>query len=396
MTHTGVDPQLVAAARLWAAHHHPYLASALFATTVISSDGTGGVAVDESWRVYVDPVFVAGWSADQLGAELVHHAGHLLRDHATRARELGLADDEIGHWVDSADAEITDDLSDEVRAVLEAASPYDLDSDDGRFAEEYFHHGAPRQYGHRDCGSGAHGHERLWDQPRGDGDGGGGVGEDEAELLRRRVASEVMDHQRREGGTPAGLLRWASSVLTSQIDWRRALGAEIRRGIDTAAGAVDYSYARPSRRSSVSNGVVLPSLRQRSAEITVICDTSASMSEELLGQALTEIDGLLSSAGVRPDAVRVFTCDVDPTPAQRVRSSREIELVGGGGTDMAEGIRRAVELRPRPDVIVVVTDGYTPWPDEAPRGSRVVVVILGEGVPEPPAAPLWAHKVRVS
>ena len=122
-------------------------------------------------------------------------------------------------------------------------------------------------------------------------------------------------------------------------------------------------------------------------------DTSASMTDELLGLALTEIDGLLSAAGVRPDSVRVLTCDVDPTPAQRVRSSHQIELVGGGGTDMAEGMARVLDLRPRPDVVVVVTDGHTPWPSDPPTASRVVVALLGD---DAPAAPPWAHEVRVT
>jgi len=352
------------------------------------------VACDEAWRVYIDPEIVGGWTAPQLGAELVHQTGHLLRGHADRARALGLAEDELQHWVDSADAEIDDDLTSEVREVLDAATPYDLDSADGLFAEEYFHHGDPRREAQRDCGSGAHGFERGWDRPPNDDDGSdGGVSEDEAELLRRRVASDVQEHEKREGGTPAGLLRWAESVLVPTIDWRRELGAEIRRGVDTVAGAVDYSYARPSRRGSVAGTVVLPSLRQRSAEIGVVVDTSASMTDELLGLALTEIDGLLSAAGVRPDAVRVLTCDVDPTPAQRVRTSHQIELVGGGGTDMAEGMIRALDLRPRPDVVVVVTDGHTPWPTEAPGVVRVVVALLGA---DAPPAPAWAHGVRVS
>lgn len=398
MSDGGLDPQLSAAARLWAAHHHPYLASALFATQLVPEPGAGGVAVDEAWRVYVDPEFVSGWSAEQLGAELVHHAGHLLRDHANRARAVGLADDEIDHWVDAADAEITDDLSPEVQRALVAATPDDLDSNDGWFAEEYFHRGAPREHGHRDCGSGAHGHERSWDRPPGGGDGDDGVSEDEAELLRRRVASEVQEHEKREGGTPAGLLRWAEAVLATQVDWRRELGAELRRGIDTTMGAVDYSYARPSRRSGAVAGVVLPSLRQRTAEIGVVLDTSASMSEDLLAQSLAEIDGLLASSGVRPDSVRVLTCDADVTAAQRVRSSRDIELVGGGGTDMSEGIERAMALRPRPDVLVIVTDGYTPWPAEAPPVGRVVVAQLGDSTtaPPPPPAPVWAHLVHVT
>jgi hypothetical protein len=40
----------------------------------------------------------------------------------------------------------------------------------------------------------------------------------------------------------------------------------------------------------------------------------------------------------------------------------------------------------------VLTDGFTPWPDEPPRGMRVVVGLLGDDAPD---APDWARAVRV-
>jgi hypothetical protein len=43
-------------------------------------------------------------------------------------------------------------------------------------------------------------------------------------------------------------------------------------------------------------------------------------------------------------------------------------------------------------VTVVLTDGYTPWPAEAPKGMRVVVGLLGQNAPD---APPWARAVRV-
>jgi predicted metal-dependent peptidase len=80
-------------------------------------------------------------------------------------------------------------------------------------------------------------------------------------------------------------------------------------------------------------------------------------------------------------------------PVQRVSSARQVELIGGGGTDMGAGIGAAAALRPRPAVTVVLTDGYTPWPAVAPKGMRVVVGLLGEAAPD---APPWARAVRVS
>ena len=56
------------------------------------------------------------------------------------------------------------------------------------------------------------------------------------------------------------------------------------------------------------------------------------------------------------------------------------------------GIAAAAALRPRPALTVVLTDGYTPWPPLAPKGTRVLIGLLGDGAPD---APHWARAVRV-
>jgi hypothetical protein len=63
---------------------------------------------------------------------------------------------------------------------------------------------------------------------------------------------------------------------------------------------------------------------------------------------------------------------------------------------MREGIAAAVELRPTPQVVVVLTDGYTPWPSAAPPGVSVVVGLIGpEYAPGDRIVPQWARAVRV-
>jgi predicted metal-dependent peptidase len=392
----------LAAGRLWAASRFPYLATAVFGARVVAAAGTGKVSVDEGWRLRADPEVTAGWTAAQLGSVLVHHVCHLLRTHADRARGVGVGPDEADDWVRAADAEINDDL---VPAGLDLPGdcvlPHHLGALPGRLAEEYFglirqwsgdpapQRDAPRrdarpggQHG-TDCGSGADG------QPQdGDDDGLSGW---QAELLRLRVAQDVARHALEPGTVPAGLRRWAHDMLTPKVDWRRLLAAELRRAIADTAGAVDYSYRRPSRRASAAGNVVLPALRRPVPEVAVVCDTSGSMTEDLLAMALTEVEGLLRSLGLARQ-VRVLACDVAVAPVQRVSSARQVELVGGGGTDMGAGISAAARLRPRPAVTVVLTDGYTPWPAQAPRGMRVVIGLLGERAPDPPD---WARAVRV-
>jgi predicted metal-dependent peptidase len=385
----------LAAARLWAATKFPYLATGVFGAQVIADRGSGTVSVDESWRMHADPEVTADWTPAQLGSVLIHHVCHLLRTHGERAQGTGVRPDEAADWIRAADAEINDDL---VPAGLELPGhpvlPRDLRAEDGLLAEQYFdmirRHAArtadnqARSGSWLDCGSGADGIPRP-------GQGDGGLPRWQADLLRRQVAQDVIAHGKQPGTVPAGLLRWAEEILSPKVNWRAVLAAELRRAVAEVSGAVDYSYRRPSRRSAVAGPVVLPALRRPVPEVAVVCDTSGSMTEDLLAMVLAEVEGLLRALGLARQ-VRVLACDTAVAPAQRVSSARQVELIGGGGTDMSAGIGAAAALRPRPAVTVVLTDGYTPWPAAAPKGMRVVVGLLGESAPE---APPWTRSVRV-
>ena len=391
----------LAAGRLWAASRFPYLASGLFGAQVLAKPGIATVAVDEGWRLHADPELTAGWTPAQLGSVLVHHVSHLLRAHGERAQAAGITPDDARAWVRGADAEINDDL---VPAGLELPGqpvlPAHLGAAEGLLAEQYFAAGRPGGDNPAgpggggsgtgdwdlDCGSGADGWGRPWDRS-----GPPALSPWQARLLCRQVAQECVRHAREAGNVPAGLLRWAERALQPAVDWRRVLAAELRRAVADAAGAVDYSYRRPSRRASVAGPVVLPALRRPVPEVAVVCDTSGSMTEDLLAAALAEVEGLLRSLGMARQ-VRVLACDTAVGPVRRVTSARQVELVGGGGTDMGAGIGAAAALRPRPALTVVLTDGFTPWPDRPPRGTRVVVALLGD---EAPDGPDWARAVRV-
>jgi predicted metal-dependent peptidase len=110
--------------------------------------------------------------------------------------------------------------------------------------------------------------------------------------------------------------------------------------------------------------------------------------------ALAEIDALLTRAGLRAGQLRVLAVDPVVHTVGRVTRANQVRLAGGGGTDMGEGIRAAAALRPRPSIVVVLTDGYTPWPQRPPKGIRVVVGRFG-GSPIDRAAPGWARVVDI-
>ena len=175
------------------------------------------------------------------------------------------------------------------------------------------------------------------------------------------------------------------------------LGAEIRRELASVSGRVDYTYRRPSRRADAVGDVVLPSLHRPIPDVAIVCDTSGSMHDELLARALAEVEGILTRAGLRQGFVRVLAVDTNVHAVRRVTRSADVELAGGGGTDMGEGIRAAAALRPRPSIVIVLTDGYTPWPAVGPKHSKVIVGLLEQsGWPAPPLPPAWARAISVS
>jgi predicted metal-dependent peptidase len=395
-----LDTHKLTIARLWAVRRHPYMAKALWAMPVVAAPGIGRAATDEAWRLYIDPALVDSYSIDVLGSLLVHHAGHLVRDHAGRAHSVGIDRRTASDWSTAADAEINDDLiASGLRLPEGQVEPHRLGWATGRMAEEYFHIARkhPLDEDERpDCGSGADGQARDWEMS---GDQSGGVPPGEQHLLRAQVASDVLRFMREGvGRLSAGWQRWAEDQLEPKIDWRRVLAAEIRKGITMVSGRVDYTYRRPSRRANAVPNVVLPAMERPVPEVVVLCDTSGSMDEELLAQVLAEVDGLLKGVGLARNRLRVLSVDAAVKTVQRVANVRSLNLVGGGGTDMGAGIEAAARLKPRPSVVVVLTDGLTPWPERPPKGMQVVVGLI-EGTTvrrgRAWAAPDWARVVHI-
>jgi hypothetical protein len=61
---------------------------------------------------------------------------------------------------------------------------------------------------------------------------------------------------------------------------------------------------------------------------------------------------------------------------------------------MRVGIAAAEATHPRPDVVVVLSDGATPWPDR-PTRARLVVAVIGDQAAVQ-QAPAWATTVQVT
>lgn len=376
---SGEAQQRLQAARLWIAANRPYYSKAVFSCPVIAADPPTTVSIDKRWSIHANSQFLESVTVKRAAAELIHVINHALRDHASRARNTNVNAATAAIWNAAADCEINDDLfeddlydDDDYDEPGGWLLPDHFDMDDFLTAERYYRHlidnsvAVPAGV---ECGSGCHSHgpdieydiETLSDFDRA--------------LLKRAVAAAVADHQQTcgAGSVPEGLARWAEQTLQPRVDWRRKLAAVLRSATHHKTGAADYTWQRLSRRQQPENPVLSPAMTRPVPTIAVVVDTSGSMSSGELDRALTEINAIISAV-VPGDHIRVLSTDTDVKADQQVHNTTQIQLRGAGGTNMTAGICAAAETNP--DAIVVITDGWTPWPSTRPAGARNVTAAI--------------------
>ncbi|MFB7369769.1 VWA-like domain-containing protein [Streptomyces sp. NPDC056222] len=403
-----LDREKLFAARLQAARARPYLASALFALHTVESTRVPTMAVDRYWRCYVSPAFVDRTPVEELAGVWVHEVSHLLRDHHGRGDRVARAQGLTGpgerlRMNIAADCEINDDVfGDGLVRPEGAVMPGTLGLDPGQLMEDYlgqFSLGARTlEHAWLDCGSGADGLDREWELGP---DGAHGLSAQERDAVRFRVAQGITG---RPGNASKAWQRWAEEAFHPPQPWRDLLGAAIRSAASASGAGEDYTYGRPARRSAGLPGVVLPSLRRMPPRVSVVIDTSASVSDAELGSALLEVAAISRAVGGRRDLVSVLPCDAAADFVHPLCSSEGIPLMGGGGTDLRTGFARALKARPAPDVVVVLTDGQTPWPDSRPPCRTVVGLFPRRSHPSwdeddpdyvPDSPPDWARVVDI-
>ena len=134
-----------------------------------------------------------------------------------------------------------------------------------------------------------------------------------------------------------------------------------------------------------------PSSVQPIPRITVIVDTSGSMDQRDLGLSLGLIGKVLNGFRIR-DGIHVVCGDTQSVLAARAFDPKSVKLAGGGGTDMGVIIQQVAEMKPRPQLIVVCTDGETPWCE--PVGIPVVACVTTERCLE--RVPKWIKAVALN
>ncbi|MEJ7648596.1 MAG: VWA-like domain-containing protein [Nakamurella sp.] len=444
---TDHQQDLVAAWRTESLDIMPYMAALLFSLRLVNAPGLGTFAVDAQHRLYIDFDFVeadpATWTNRMCAEVLLHETGHLFGGHAARADEGGIKTDQREMWNYSADLEINDDLHQAGCTQMTAYGllPSKVGMADNLLAEQYFAQlldraakkpkpqngqGQPQQgqgqagqdqqspqsgdqqgkgKPYKGCGSGS-GSAPAPDE-LGDDAGQGGFAEPITEAGKRRIeiatAVAISEHaSRSRGSVPGGMLRRAEQLLEpAKIPWRQVLASSIRRAVAKKMGDYDTDSSRRSRRRHDARlpdgrGIIYPGIYTPVPSLAVVRDTSGSMGRAELEAVTNEVDGISRQAGVRGKDLRVLDVDAGVSEVRDYRDHTTLaDITGGGGTDMRVGIEAAVALTPRPTAVIVVTDGYTPWPTDPTRVPLIICLVGGGAQQAVEIAPQWATVVIV-
>jgi Uncharacterized protein conserved in bacteria len=173
----------------------------------------------------------------------------------------------------------------------------------------------------------------------------------------RCALASAAEAARMMGRLPAFIERAVNDVLQPRIPWTEKLGRCVKEG----TARTKRNLSLPSRRPSPS-----PFIMGRDVslghDVAVAIDTSGSVSQEALKRAVAEAAGVLRATG---NSLRFLSCDASVACFETVRSPRDFQLLGGGGTDFAP-VFEALKRRP-PRVLVYFTDLGGSFPPVPPK-----------------------------
>lgn len=424
-----VEEQL-ACARAVIFKNAPYLMTLVYGLIPKACPPVGTLAVTKGMVMLYNPEFVTANTETRLAAGLMHEVQHILRDHLTRGETVP----DPALFNIAGDLPINEDLK---QAGWDTSDdwfyPDTFQFQPGLTAEDYYEMLQKQQEQQQKQqkgktqgtgtegeagGSGGDGDKDKQKQGVGRGHCGGcsgnpGEGEDEqdekddgqgpagrTEVDKKRIIDETCEQikaaaQKGRGSVPGWLKELADKVLMPpKVPWQRKVQRAVKKSTgQIVAGGLDYSMSRPNKRSYV-RGLVRPSMIECTPEICFIIDTSGSMDiDTQIRDAIRETCGCMKACGV--DTAWVIQADVDVKKAKRMRINgiRSMPIEGRGGTSFIESIDVATKLRPRPNLIIYMTDGDGEAPERPPPGMDFIWCLVPSHWARPPAK--WGHIIVV-
>ena len=205
-------------------------------------------------------------------------------------------------------------------------------------------------------------------------------------------AVSIRDPSNKRGLLPLCAERLFKELKKPQTDWRMILNDFIQEEI------VDYSFMPPDRRFDESP-FFLPDFNDKDdllEDILFMIDTSASMSDDMITTAYSEIKGAIDQFDGKLKGWLGFfdAAIVEPKHFTNESEFKIIKPIGGGGTDFQiifEYVQKHMWDK-FPAVIIILTDGFAPFPKEKLAGGIPVLWLLNNDKVNPP----WGKVARIT
>ena len=189
---------------------------------------------------------------------------------------------------------------------------------------------------------------------------------------------------KQHGKLPMSMQRFMDEIEEPQVPWQSVLQrfvSQISRN--------DYSWSRPNKRM-VAHGYIMPSLYSESMGVLATgIDTSGSIDGPTLNAFASEIIAAFNA--VHPEKLINIYCDARVAHVDEVTQGDAMppfKAHGGGGTDFRPPFKWLADNDTEPAAFIYLTDGYGPFPDQAP--NYPVLWCMTTNV-----VPPWGEHVRI-
>ena len=198
------------------------------------------------------------------------------------------------------------------------------------------------------------------------------------------AAIEIRNQGAKQTNLPLLAPRLLKELSRPLTDWRTVLNEFVQEEI------VDYSFSPPDRRFD-ELPFFLPDFNETDEQVKNILfmiDTSGSMTDAMVAKAYSEVKGAIDQFGGKLGGWLGFFdgAVVPPIPFENEDEFKIIKPKGGGGTSfdvIFDYVNDKMQEQP-PVSIIILTDGYAPFPDEsAANGIPVLWLINNEAVTPP-------------
>jgi predicted metal-dependent peptidase len=318
-------------------------------------------AVDKGGNIYYNPDNIEKMklTVGEVVWGLCHEVGHLIGLHALR--EGGR---DHFRWNYAGDAYINDMLND-CGVGKTIANTVNIPGSKDKTVEEIYRDlpedMSPPQGGGGTPGDGEGGPpgmgDDLLDENAPQDEGAARVAEAEA---RMEAASAAMVAKQR-GKMPGSLQRMVDAIVNVKTPWYDIMERFMTERIKT-----ECTWRKPNRRF-IGGGVYLPSIESDGTlgEIVIEIDVSGSIGQKELDCFCGHVNKIIETT--RPTKVHVVYVDSAVAHVDTFEPDAypiKMESHGGGGTDMREVFNWINDEGIEPACVVVLTDGYTPFPTQ--------------------------------